>query len=266
MIRRLIAFVGLLILATAIDAKAGVIYDVQTDYSSTINTNTSPWSYRFGSTAAGRVGNYSLMTIPPGSGADSGLSYTPLGTTMPVWNAAPTGALPLIGKNETGVAQNLNGTNFFWQPDDVLLHPGGSTYAVVSWLSPDDGTIDLQFEISDAETRAGDDGAAWFVELNDLSNTLASGAFGPGGSSGPISLPGINVNAGDRINFIVQSTGGLFTDTTRLEATIDANFATASVPEPSGLLIFAVSLAIGLAASLYVRKRKTVTRVATSAG
>lgn len=216
--------------------EAGVIYDLADDYSSTVNTETSTWSYRFGSESVGRDGNYALLATPPGSGQETGtILYSPLGGRMPVWNANSAGVFPFLGKNETGVAQSLNGASpFVWQPEAVIVHPNGSQFVVASWLSPLTGVVDLTFEFSDPEP--GGDGVTWYVEVNDQATTLDFEFLGSGASSGLQSISGVSVVAGDRINFIVESTGDLFRDTTRIEATVEA----AAVPEPSASLLLAV--------------------------
>ena len=224
----------LLLSLCSLHAAASTIYDVVNDYSSTINTETSSWSYRSGLTANGRDGNYSLLPVPPGSGADATLIYSPLNAPMPVWNPNPTSTFPLVGKNETGVPQSAPAT-FTWQPDDVIVHPSTGVYVVTSWLSPNDAIIDVSFRFTKAQDPDGGDGILWYVEVNDQITTLASGSLGGGvgETSGLLSANNINISAGDRVNFIVESFGTLFRDTTKLEATIDATF----IPEPCSILL-----------------------------
>ena len=226
-----------LLLFPASVTEAGTIYDVVTDYSATVNTETSDWSYRSGLTADGRDGNYPLLPVAPGSGADSSITYTPLGTPMPVWNPNPTSTFPLVGKNETGVVQNAPAA-FAWQPDDVIVHPSTGVYVVTSWLSPSAATIDISYRFTKAQNPDGGDGILWYVEVNDQATTLASGSLGGGvfETSGLLSANNISVNAGDRVNFVVESFGTLFRDTTKLEATIDAT----PIPEPACLMLVLV--------------------------
>ena len=233
MYRLLLPVLLVWILVPLTQATGDIIYDLEDDYSSTVNTDTSLWSYRFGTDSIGRVGNYSLLDTAPGSGADSGFTYNPLGTPMPVWNADSTSIFPFVGKNETGVAQSAPAA-FTWNPDDVIFHPNTGNFVVASWLSPNNGMIDVSFQFTKAQDPDGGDGIAWFVEVNDQTATISSGTLGGnvGETSGLLSFSDISVNAGDRVNFIVQSVGTLFRDTTQVEATISAS----PVPEPSTFL------------------------------
>lgn len=67
----------------------------------------------------------------------------------------------------------------------------------------------------------GGDGIAWYVELDDASQTLASGINDRGGPpTGNRALASISIAAGQQLNFVVDSNGDNRCDWTQLEASI----------------------------------------------
>jgi len=215
-------------------------YDAVTDFSKTTNTNTSLWSYRYKPNLV-RDGNYLLL---PGYGpADATWSPSNPGA----WTLS--GSVPEIGVNKTGGnVTYTGGPAFLWPNETMLVHPGIGQLAVLSWLSPQTMLVDISFSFTDMDAADGD-GIAWFVEKNNFSSTLSSGAFGNGGFSGVQSLDNVAVNAGDRISFIVSPNGSYFYDSTNLTAMIVPD---AAVPEPST----AMAGTLTLFAALWWHKRR----------
>jgi len=187
----------------AIDAVAG--------FSSTTNTNSSTWSYRYqnGST---RDGNYFLL---PEYGPDVVETWTP--TDPDAWRVQ--GYVPALGVNRTGSDATI-GTGLTWRNGTMLVHPGAAGLVVLSWLSPSEATAAISFTFSDLDTNCFADGIDWFVERNNEAATLSSGSLNDGGSSGPLSLTGVPVHVGDRINFIVGPRSNYYCDSTQLIASI----------------------------------------------
>jgi PEP-CTERM motif len=216
---------ALLVMAAAGSSQAATVYDAVADFSTTVNTASSTWSYRT-STSAVRDGNYPLF---PAFGVFAGFTGPPAGTSG--WRAA---GVPAIGVNTTGADQFFTsfgpGAQFTWPAGSMYMHPGGSTLAVVSWLSPSPAILSISFRFADMDANANfPDGVNWSVEKNSGGASLASGSFANGGNSGSLSLSNITVAAGDRIHFIVGGNADFQGDSTRLSATIVA----APVPEPA---------------------------------
>ncbi len=234
---------------------ADPVFSAVNDFSTTSNTSTDSWSYRY-KTNGTRNGNYPLLSqfnasnsSPPG--------FSP-GPVPGAWDAGFWVA-PSVGVNSTGFDQTgifPNG-GVFWPDGTMLVHPADCGLVVVSWLSQSDAIVDIDFSFDDADP-AGGDGVAWFVELNDGSNTLASGMIQNGGAgTGILSLNNISVGIGDRVNFVVDAYHTFYHDSTLLSATISsANPAsqTTHTPEPTSIVIWSL-LAVGCVGYGYRRRR-----------
>ena len=200
-------------------------FSLERDFSLAQNSETSLWSYRFQSngvpTNLVRDGNYELLPDQKmnmdGYSGINGWAYQ----ANPTW---PPGGLPEVGKNTSG-AEIVSRTDPFRIPaGQVYAHPAPNQIVVVSWLAPRRGTIRVDFRFSDLNEGwdgSSDNGVAWFVDKGDASRNLAAGGFGPGGESGPQTIPLVNVLAGDRINFIVDPAGRIDFDATRVFAEIN---------------------------------------------
>ena len=192
----------------AIDATAG--------FSSTTNTNSSTWSYRYRDGLT-RDGNY-LLLPDYGQPVDAA-NWSP--TSPDFWSVAHY--VPVIGVNRTGSDVTYaysSGAPLVWRNGTMVVHPGASGLVVLSWLSPSEATASISFSFTDLDTNCFADGIDWFVERNNDAATLSSGYLNDGGSSGPLSLAGVPVHVGDRINFIVGPRSGYYCDTTQLIASI----------------------------------------------
>src|ERR1051325_572704 len=215
------------VIGAAVPASADS-YDAVSDFSSTLNSSATRWSYRY---AAGTVRNGSYSLLP---------NYGSMGVYSPpdpgLWN---TGAqIPLVGVNQSGGNVHLTiGPAFTWPNGTMLVHPGYGGLVVVSWLSPITAPVNISFSFSDLDPNGGG-GINWFVERNNSSSTLGSGGFNNGGACGPQTLTGISVAAGDRINFIVDPKAAPEYDSTQLTATIT------QVPEPSTVALGLFALAL----------------------
>jgi hypothetical protein len=84
-----------------------------------------------------------------------------------------------------------------------------------------DGFADIHFAFADAYPAGGGNGIAWYVELNDSSETFASGTSERGGPpTGTRSLSKIEILAGQRLNFIVDANGDHACDWTQFVGSI----------------------------------------------
>lgn len=203
-------------------------YDAVTDFSSSTNTKTSTWSYRF-ATDTIRDGSYSLLP-----------TYGPLvpqfSPPQSAWAVA--GNIPFIGVNQTGSdATFIPGPGsgpFTWPNNTMLVHPGANPGLVVlSWLSPSTGFFDINFSFTDRDPNGGN-GINWYVDKN-ATDLASGGVFAPSNpSSGLLSLNNVFVPAGARINFIVDPNGDFFFDSTGITATITS--AAAATPDTGSTL------------------------------
>jgi hypothetical protein len=136
----------------------------------------------------------------------------------------------------------------------MVVHPDAGELVVISWLSPANGTIDIASRVADAHiVGIANSGVNYFIDRNAGvgADSLASGLVADGGDSGPLSLTGINVSAGDRINFVVGLQNVLNSNGTFLDATITFT-ETPPAPEPSWLLL----ASLGIVMCSAIRRRK----------
>jgi hypothetical protein len=226
-------------------ADAATIYDPVAQFSTSQNTNTSLWSYRYDSTA--RDGSYNLF---PTFDIDPTFFAPPVGT----WHGV--GRYPFVGVNTGSPAVYQLGPPATWPSNTIVMHPGDTpgtnALVAVSWLSPTTTVVDLTFRFFDIDPNGGN-GVSWFVDLGGASGEQDSGSFANGGDSGVLSVFGVSVLAGQRINFVVTSPDGnhLF-DATGFTATITD---TSAVPIPAALPLFATGLASMIVLGLRRRKR-----------
>ncbi|MEM0898035.1 MAG: hypothetical protein AAGJ79_14255 [Verrucomicrobiota bacterium] len=223
---------------TVSGGSAATIYNAVTDFSETVNSDTSTWSYRISSGSLVRDGDYQLFD-------EFSIDSATWDPDTGIWRPnGVTSSFPAIGANNTGgnILFNLFGSvnNFNWPDETIFLHPSNNSLVVLSWLAPGDGVIDVEFQISDMDNNGGINGVGWFVDLGDASGNLASGTVGTGGSSGPQTLNGVAVSQGDRLHFIIDSLGDIGFDATEMTASISF------IPEPTTALLGLVARPLAL--------------------
>jgi hypothetical protein len=222
-------------------SSAAVIYDAISDFSTSNNSDTTRWSYRY-STTSTRDGVYELL---PTYGSATG-SFSP---SQPGAWYQTIHDFPHLGVNQAGSdVTYTGGLPFTWKKDTMLIHPSNDGLVVLSWLSPATTLIDLDWSIVDIDANGGN-GVAWFVEVNGPSNTLASGTIVNGGSLLPQAMDNVQMQAGDRVNFIVWANGNNGWDSTNLFATVT------TVPEP--LTVFPLAGALALLRRRYGRVKRS---------
>lgn len=226
------------------------LYDATAEFSSTINTNSSLWSYRYreGTTRDG------IYPILPNYGPAGG-SWSPVSPNT--WSLG--GDNPQVGVNDTGSNATFTPVpSFVWPNGTMLMHPGQSSMAIVSWLSPSTATASIQFSFLDLDANTLEpyvsDGIDWYVERNSGDFTLASGTIENGGGTGTLTISNISVSPGDRINFLVGPRSAYFYDSTQLNAII----TTTPIPEPSTYVLS--TLATMTLAMLARRQRRVAHR------
>ncbi len=192
------------------------VFDAVADFSSTTNTDSSVWSYRY-QIGLTRGGHYALL---PAYGHDVIETWTP--TDPDAWRVQSY--LPAIGVNRTTSDDSIVGTGLTWPRGAMLVHPNYDGLVVLTWRSPSAAVVTVEFSFTSLHRVCGD-GIDWFVERNSDVATLGSGSLDPGGSTDTHRLTDVRVQAGDRINFIVGPRGGYACDSTQLTATITTSAA-----------------------------------------
>lgn len=241
---RVMLLAALTALGVAAPANAGLIADLNADWSDANNPNAvsfGAWSYREGSNLLPHVAD-----------------WTPLGasSTQPAWAPGTSSGnfLPAIFKATTN--------EFDWLIGDIVIHTtdtgngAANGPANVLWTSDFNGTVDLSGSTWLARNTVGRTND-WSIFLNNtllstgaVSGSRASQFSFSGGSGGLAALTGVAVSFGDtiRLEFTRTSTSGDF---------VGANFTVTEasrtvVPEPGTLLLGCLGIG-GIAA---LRRRK----------
>ena len=189
-------------------AAQAATYNFEVDFSTTVNDDSSIWSYRYQAEGLVRDGVYELLP-----------NATPDISGIPGFNGwqAP-GVLPQVVKNTTPATVRDAG-NMIVPPGQSVVHPADGQLAVVSWLAPASGTVRVDFRFTDLDAGCGE-GIAWYVDKGDEFGTLAAGTIPNGGDSGLQTVATLTLAAGERVNFIVDPNGTYACDSTRLFAEI----------------------------------------------
>ena len=175
------------------------VWDVADDWTTdpSQNTETSTWSKRWiekPKDVTRRDGQYKLMT------RNSFFDHVwNIGVVPPkFWNvAADVG--PFTWKNDSDADVGIAGPDgVIVPPDTVVWNPvniGSRLYmAVHSWLSPINGTVDVEFQTT--LLQAGGDGVRCFIEKNDSKTTLADLAPSKAKQKDAMIIPGYETYEG----------------------------------------------------------------------
>ncbi len=209
-------------------------FNLEDDFSLVENRQSSTWSYRCQRDATPnnlvRDGHYELLAERSVNSAWLVGMRGWMEDTDNGWNPGLP-ELPSVTRNVTDATvtsynytfSQRPGAVFTAKPGQVVLHPDVAQIAVVSWLAPRDGCVNVSFEFSDADPTAGN-GVCWFVDKGGAEGCLAGGCLESGGTSGFRGLANVPVAAGDRLHFIVDPKGAsvndVACDSTRLWAEI----------------------------------------------
>lgn len=233
MMRSLFLNSTILLLLRSVCCGDVLTFNATDDFSFSINTNQSVWSYRY-ATDLVRDGDYTLYTtVNP--------IADPFTLKPSVWNDGNDGFPAWVGKNTTGADQTSGGAgNWIWQAGDLMIHPGNGRLSVISWLAPEAGLATVNYSFAD-DIIGGP--AIWFVEKNNSTTTLATATLASAASTGVLQLTTM-VNSGDRLNFILDADGAIGTDA--IVFTAEISLDNSVVPEPCSAWLSCVPLVIML--------------------
>jgi hypothetical protein len=202
------------------------IFNAAADFSSTVNSNTSRWSYRY-NTSGTRDGAYTLLTFtaPPLPGWSD--SSGPVPETY--WFVTPSNEFcPCLGANQLAVPLT---TNYCCGPvvlpvGSIFEHPstlGDLGDTVLSFLAHAAGVVTVNYSFTDIDPYGGN-GINWYVDLNsgvggDLFSGTVDSTPGHISTTGPQSFK-LQVAQGDRINFVIDANGDASYDSTAIRASV----------------------------------------------
>jgi hypothetical protein len=168
------------------------VFNFENDFSKTTNSETSTWSYRW-KDGFTRDGNYALL---PFFHSDSGWPF------VPTWQRLASDSYPFIGVSDSTGQSQIH----------PLGAPDGSGLAVVSWLSPLNGTVNVAIQV----TAVGGGSIEYYADKGNAASNLVSGTISGGGSTCRMRVPNVPVCVGDRLNFIIGPNGDYYDDSTRM--------------------------------------------------
>jgi hypothetical protein len=231
----------LLISANAIQAEL-IHFDAATEFSSTVNSETSMWSYRY-KVGTARDGNYPLM---PSYGPANG-TWSP--SNPGAWSRSGSG-LPYLGVNRTGTtvsnSTSTPGDNFSLTNGTFFMRPAANSLVVLSWLSPFEIPYRLRIVYSFADIdEHGGNGVILYHEVRHADGSANAQGYGGGldGVAGSGQFRG-TIEPGDRFNLMLSTASMIGSDT---DERFDAIRLTLTiVPEPSAISLIVMGSCIGL--------------------
>jgi len=210
-----------------------VVYDDEVDLlTNNVNSDTSTWSYRYQATNYSRAdGSVDFTTrngiydlIPDSATVNFGYPYYGFVRAFSPWDANSLGNVdegdpyqyPNIALNY--LATNfVDGTNFVVTNGQSCISLDADTIAVVSWLAPFTGPIQITYEFtkenigwSPSNPNSTDNGILYFIDQGDSTGNLVNGDLGPDtqtNTTGVQVITNASVMAGDRINFVMDPNG-----------------------------------------------------------
>ncbi len=223
---RTLACIGLALTFLAAGAYAQT-YNAATGFSTKINTDSSLWSYRYNTTGT-RDGNYALLPYVEHASTqwynDQDKKIAKLG-----WFAQPSnqnGPCIFTNKRATPIITYSGRDRLVLPKRSIYEHPstvGTVGDTVLSFLVPTTGTVTVKYRFTDID-RYGGNGINWYVDLNSAINgDLYSGtvdSYGRDKGTTGIQSFQIAVVEGDRLNFVIDSNGDYYFDSTAITAII----------------------------------------------
>jgi hypothetical protein len=222
---------GLGLIFASETARASLVWDASTQFSTTTNTATDTWQYLWAPGSGGDNSSYSLFAQYDTSGA-SAPGYA-------VWDN--NSQWHFIGKN-TSVYDGLVAHPFGYPP---LNWP---PYIVaVGWKSPISGFVDVDFSLLDLNAAEGD-GQAWYLFKSGGATALSLGTIDNGGNTGLLHVSRVPVATGDMLYLQIGCRADFVGDLTGVQYTVT------QVPEP-GVLAMLGCAAMGLLAYAWRKGR-----------
>ena len=200
---------------------APTTYNAVVDFSKSVNTPTSQWSYRYNDTGARNNASYLLLPNYAPNTSSVVFMDSAGAVTTGFWSRATTVAgqgtleVPHIGANQTGNTLTV-GTlpnQLYWPKDYFYIHPApGPGFAVLSFLVPKGGQADVAFTFENLNYGCSD-GIRWYVDLYENSSNSDTPQYNGSLNSTQASPPftstsqsvTIKVKKDDRLNFLVDS-------------------------------------------------------------
>jgi len=163
---------------------------------------------------------------------------------FPIWTPSDSQFYPMIGVNDSGSPiydpSIDTGANWPWPNGQSFIHPlgspDGSAFAVVSWLSPFSGTVNVGLRITDLDNRGGS--VEYHADKGSAAGNFVSGTIPNGGDTGLFWISDVPVSVGDRLNFIIGPDGDYYNDATRMFVEITDQ----AIPEPSSFALLVLGV------------------------
>jgi len=233
-------------------------YNAVTDFSTTVNSESSTWSYRSkvgeGIDAIGGKANANFSLLTSYGPANGNWTVNP--------NAWSNGSAsrPYVGLNKTGqtVSNSTASDNFSLANGTFFLRPAAGSPAVLCWAYPFSFPSNIQVVSTWADIdNHGGDGVTRYIEYRSAGGTLTGYSFGGGGHDGDTGGTGTHSGPalpGDRVYFIITASNqGVGTNDAFDAAMLTVNI----VPEPSTFALLAIGgiFIVGLNPSRLSRSR-----------
>lgn len=176
------------------------VWDLENDFSTTTNPNGA-WSYGYGV-----WGGTSFTALPQ---ADDIFALTGLNG----WSLiSDPYQLPVIAKNTT--ASDIDVFGSIVPPGSVLAYPGFSSsladIAIVRWTAPESGVYNISSRWTRLDPAPNISQANIFKNLGGVDQLTLFGSFTTFANPSIYQGTGIELQAGDTLDFMVYSTGDVF--------------------------------------------------------
>lgn len=241
---------SLLFLFTAVDrTQAGTVYDANADFNASLAGPTNPngvWTYAWSENLLGTLTAFPNLDDPaPVNCSAEAIWFDPAINFM---------YTPSVAKSVYGSC----GNPAFLQ-NELVLHGGGSSmptnkYAHVVFTAPQSATYGVNASFISREISSVID-ADVHVVINGVSVFDAVMSFVPLGTLESYSNPGVQLDAGDTVSFVVGPNGTLGPGNVAVEATMTV---LPPIPTVSEWGLILMSLFLFTAGTLVLRWRRSL--------
>lgn len=214
LIAGLIAFLGVCV---SLDSVNAATFSLADDFSYSLNSNTSRWSYRLDDSASKRPTYPLLSQNHREANAVWGSDFP---TPPIVWSEGE--GYWCIGRNLSGhdLVSTRNGTT--WKSGEVLLHPKGGglpSGLVIGWTSPETMILTVRYAYGRAATDGN--GVGYTITKRSRGVDAPIVSLSNIGSSLTNTLTGITIHEGDQLFFGFHTDGDPSGDITRADIHIE---------------------------------------------